>query len=59
LISLNCEKTPYTSNTVARWFSRDIERKNIPEATGSPKVLFGEGNPYRISNIGGMIDMGM
>lgn len=36
LISRSCEKTPYTTNTVARGFSRHMERKNIPEATGSP-----------------------
>lgn len=36
LISRSCEKTPYTTNTVVRGFSRHMERKNIPEATGSP-----------------------
>ena len=36
LISRICEKTPYTTNTVTNGFSRHMERKNIPEARGSP-----------------------
>lgn len=36
LISRICEKTAYTTNTVTNGFSRHMERKNIPEARGSP-----------------------
>jgi hypothetical protein len=36
LISRVCEKTAYTTNTVVNGFSRHMEKKNIPEARGSP-----------------------